>query len=207
MKETEMIAHINKILEGFKATKVLDDGKFFIVDWRNSDGNGNLSARFYLDIENGTFIVTGDSGESVACWFNRVTPKQLKGYLGNVSYYIKKLQCTSDKYTYEYKDICEDLDVLQKEYIECAKEDGEDDEKLEEIREDFDELKEYFCQYAGHDVFPECMTDIMEKCTCCRRQSFRGFDQDLDIECRKSTGCGYGFRYPKRKAQPHPQGH
>ena len=101
----------------FVATVVLRNEQFFIVDWRDKSGSGNYAVRYLLDIEKGNFIVTGDLGDSVASWFNRVTPKNLKSYITDIGYYVGKFQTTSNQYTYDWDDVVEDLEKVKEEIL------------------------------------------------------------------------------------------
>lgn len=125
-----------------KATIVLRCGEFFIVDWRDKNGSGDYAVRYILDIKKGNFIVTGDLGDCVASWFNEVSPKNLKTYINDISYYMSKFQCTSDDYSREWKDVKEDLEAVKQDILEegyYAKEVEEDFEKMENLLSELDE--------------------------------------------------------------------
>ena len=47
----------------FAATLIEDNDKFFIFDWRDTHGSGNLATRYVIDRENGNVIITGDAGK------------------------------------------------------------------------------------------------------------------------------------------------
>lgn len=145
----------------FVATVVLRNEQFFVVDWRDKSGSGNYAVRYLLDIEKGNFIVTGDLGDSVASWFNRVTPKNLKSYINDIGYYMGKFQTTSNQYTYDWDDVVEDLENVKEELLsECPylyrNEVDEDFAKMQELLEDMNlgennnytnELTELFEKY------------------------------------------------------------
>lgn len=144
----------------FVATEVLRNDQFFIVDWRNKNGSGEYSVRYLLDIEKGNFIVTGDLGDSVASWFNRVTPKNLKNYINDIGYCMGKFQTTSDQYTHNWCDVREDLKALKEETLSenpslYRDEVDEDFTKMQEILEDID--------LDRQDTYPEELTELFEK--------------------------------------------
>lgn len=111
-----MSIDINKICEQnfgtHKATLIQDTDRYLILDWRREDGSNNYYVNYIVDKERGSLIVSGDLGDSIATWYNHLEPFDLKKYIHNdVGYYVKKLQCASDKY------ICETEDVLSN--IKC----------------------------------------------------------------------------------------
>lgn len=147
-----------KKFKDHKATIILHDDNFFIVDWRRSDGSGEYAVRYILDIQKGNFIVTGDLGDSIASWYNPVSPKNLKLYLDDILYYIGKLQCSSDLYCYRNEDIIRDLEDLKEEYIEFSMTMDE-----EEVNTDFEEMKEILLDLPLPCTYPEELTDLMQK--------------------------------------------
>lgn len=162
----------------FNATTVLRNDQFFIVDWRNKNGSGDYAVRYLLDIEKGNFIVTGDLGDSVACWFNRVTPEKLKSYINDIGYYMGKFQTTSDQYTHDWRDVKSDLEKLRKETIS-------DNPNLYE-----DEVNEDFHQMQG------LLEDMDLDSGCCYtdelRELFEKYNEDwyesdfMNLGCRTS---------------------
>ena len=103
-----------------KATIITENDRYFILDWRREDGDGDWYINFIVDKKRGAFIVSGDLGDSIAVWYNPVTPEELRGYVFNVDYYIKKIECASDLYVYDEDDIIADL----KDHIDIDAEDA-----------------------------------------------------------------------------------
>jgi hypothetical protein len=103
-----------------KATIITENDRYFILDWRREDGGGDWYINFIVDKKRGAFIVSGDLGDSIAVWYNPITPEELRGYVFNVDYYVKKIECASDLYIYNEDDIIADL----KEYIDIDAEDA-----------------------------------------------------------------------------------
>lgn len=99
--------------EGFathKAKLVQNTDRFLIIDWRRADGSGNYYVNYIFDKERGTLVVSGDLGDSIATWFNRLDPSDVKKWIKNdIEYYIKKIQCSSDLYYYDISKIVSDI--------------------------------------------------------------------------------------------------
>lgn len=159
MEEKEIKERVRKAYKNFKATVVMNTSDFFIVDWKNENGDNNQSSRFYIDINRGTFMVSGDMGDSIACWYNPVYPKALKEYLNSIRYYLQKIQCSSELYTYNQHDIDDDLNDLYKEWKRDVEENGED---MEAFEDDFEELRYLFGCYDGGSYSTQII-DILEK--------------------------------------------
>lgn len=111
MNEINSMLKIN--LEKFKthrATLLIDDERWFIVDWRRSDGDIYYYVNYIVDKKRGSLIVSGDLGDSIATWYAPATPEDIAQYIkNNVGYYIDKMECSSHKYTYETDDVIEDI--------------------------------------------------------------------------------------------------
>lgn len=146
--------------KNFAATVILRNDQFFIVDWRDKSGSGNYAVRYLLDIEKGNFIVTGDVGDSVASWFNRVTPDKLKAYINDVGYYMEKFQTTSDQYTHNWPDVLEDLERLKEEILS-------ENPNLyrEDVEVDFSEMRDLLedADLDSSGSYTEELTDLFEK--------------------------------------------
>lgn len=110
MNNDEIKKYCERSFATHKATLIQDTDRYCIIDWRRSDGSGNNYVNYIVDKVRGSLIVSGDLGDSIATWFNAVTPAQLKKYIHNdVEYYVGKFQCASDKYSYDTEDIIEDI--------------------------------------------------------------------------------------------------
>lgn len=145
-----------------KATVVQRDDKFFILDWRHISGTGDYYVRYILDIKRGAFIISGDLGDCIACWYNEVSPENLAHYISDISYFLGKFQCASDKYCYRSEDIENDLDAIKQEYLN-----GIDSYNFtkEEIEEDFEEMLNIleYIDLGENTCYPSNLTDLMEK--------------------------------------------
>ena len=147
-----------KSFKDHKAKIISQTDDFFIADWRNKNGSGDYAVRYILDIKKGNLIVSGDLGDSIASWYNEVVPQKLKHYLNDVNYYIGKLQCASDKYTYHLKDIKEDLEKIKQETLS-------ENYDPEYVEEDFEEMYEILQELniCENSTFPDELTDLFEK--------------------------------------------
>ena len=120
MKLEEIKALCSKNFATHKATLIQNTDRYCIIDWRRADGGINHYVNYIVDKKRGSLIVSGDLGDSIATWYNSLDLANLKSY---IHYYISKIQCSSDLYSYDEDDVIEDIkarldepDVL--EYIE-----------------------------------------------------------------------------------------
>ncbi|MBQ0057324.1 MAG: hypothetical protein KBT20_06670 [Bacteroidales bacterium] len=146
-----------------KATVVQQDENFLIMDWRHISGTSDYFVRYILDLKLGQLIVTGDLGDSIACWYNAVTPENMSRYVRDINYYMGKLKATSDRYDYDWEDIKADIDALEKEYREML--DDYEDITEEDFEEDFENIRNIFDEInVGYGVnYPTELIEIFEK--------------------------------------------
>lgn len=118
-----MTEKLRKKFATHKATLIQDTERFLIIDWRRADGSGDYYVNYIVDKKRGSLIVSGDLGDSIATWYNPLTAKKIKSFIHkDIEYYVKKLQCASDKYYYDKDNIVADL----KDYLQ----DCDDDELI-----------------------------------------------------------------------------
>jgi hypothetical protein len=125
----------------FDATLLFEDEDFFIMDWKDKNGCGEYATRYIVDKQKGDLIIKGDCGDCIASWYNPVTVEKLAHYINSTGYFIGKMQCTSNKYTYDYRDVKEDLEDIKQEYIKAVRDgafENIDEEELENIMEKYD---------------------------------------------------------------------
>ena len=153
----------------FAPTLVQEDDNFFIMDWKDKNGSGNMATRYILDKKKGTLIITGDSGHCIASWYNHVEPEQMARYINSVDYFIEKIQCTEFKYDYEWDDVLADLVELRDEYLGYVREDDFYDysHKIteEECMEDFHEMEMLLDEIHidEHTRWPDSLIELFEK--------------------------------------------
>lgn len=92
-----------------KATLIQDTDRYLAIDWRRSDGSGEYYVNYILDKKRGSLVVSGDLGNCIAIWYNTLDVTKLKSFINDIGYFIKKFQCSTDKYVYDEKDIIADI--------------------------------------------------------------------------------------------------
>lgn len=147
-----------------KATIVTDTERYLAIDWRREDGGIEYYINFIIDKQRGAFIVSGDLGESIALWYNKLEPSNLKCYITDVDYYIKKIQCASDLYDYSDESVMEDLKATFEadEIFENDEVDFYDYESLGDIY-GFNDLEDEVadCINCNHFIPSERLIDIL----------------------------------------------
>lgn len=145
-----------------KATIVTDTDRYLAIDWRRENGGSEYYINFVIDKKRGAFIVSGDLGESIALWYNELKPSDVKSYITDIGYYIKKIQCASVLYNYSDESVMEDLKATFEadEIIENANLINYDD--LGDIY-DFDDLEDEVadCVNYNHFMPSERLIDIL----------------------------------------------
>lgn len=92
-----------------KATLIQDTDRYLAIDWRKSNGSGDYYVNYILDKKRGSLIISGDLGDCIATWYNKLCIENAKEYINNMGYFVKKIQCASDKYTYDYENVISDI--------------------------------------------------------------------------------------------------
>ena len=137
---------MGKNFKNHVATVLLENEDFFILNWQDKKGSNEYQIRYVLDKKEGTLYLSGDLGSCVACWYNRVIPENLAGFMNNIGYFLEKCECSSDNFIRTEEQIEKDVDVLREENKADLEEKFEGEElekKLSELKDDFDEV-EYF---------------------------------------------------------------
>lgn len=98
----------------FTAKMIQNDENFLIFDWRGKE-TFNLSTRYILDKKRGSLIISGDSGDCIASWYNALSAKEMEYLVNSTEYFIGKINASSNKYTYRYDDVKEDFYSWKKE--------------------------------------------------------------------------------------------
>lgn len=146
------LKHAQEKFKNHKATLIQDTDRYVAIDWRNENGSGDYYVNFIVDKKRGSFIVSGDLGDSIATWYNPITLSNLKSYIyHDTEYYIGKFQCTSDKYFYDADFVFECLvDWLE---MDCITEYIEVSGDFEDYQEFEEELKDQICDSIRGDEF------------------------------------------------------
>lgn len=157
--------YCEKAFETHKATLIQDTDRYLIIDWRKADGSGDYYVNYIVDKKRGSLIVSGDLGDSIATWYNPITPQNLKNYVWNVDYYMGKFQCASNKYKIEKETILEDI----KKNLFYDDEDIIDDFDLytdyEDEHEFWDDMEDKIEESIRNNEFipTEELTELIEK--------------------------------------------
>ncbi len=149
----------------FDSTLVFEDENFFIMDWRDKNGSGNLATRYIVDKKKGDLIIKGDSGDCIASWYNPVAVENLVRYIDSAGYFIEKMRCSTNKYTYYCYDVKEDLEEEKQNYLELIHDGDLDGIAEEELEEDFERMQEILDDYPIREntAYPEELTDLFCK--------------------------------------------
>ena len=149
----------------FDATLVFEDENFFIMDWRDKNGSGNLSTRYIVDKKKGDLIIKGDAGDCIASWFKPVSVENLVRYINDTGYFMEKMQCTTNKYTYNWEDVKEDLEDEKQEYLKMLRDGDITDTTEEELAEDFEQMIDILrdLPLSENCPYPDELTDLMSK--------------------------------------------
>lgn len=165
----DVLAHYG---QDFDSRLVFENDDFFIMDWKDRNGSGNLATRYIVDKGRGDLIITGDAGDCIASWHNSVTPEDIACYINSVGYFVEKMQCTTNKHTYRSEDVRKDINDYRNEMLKIIKNpndgiDGSDGEPIteEECNRDFDEMVDILDGYNLCDDFqyPERFVELMQK--------------------------------------------
>lgn len=167
----------------FEAYLVHEDDNIFVMDWKDKNGSGNLATRYIVDKKRGTFIITGDSGHCIACWYNPIKVEDLVHYINSTGYFMEKIQCTDHKYTYAPDDIDEDLEDTKQMIVKEKLEDYDGDEENIEYIEWLDEFEEDFMKIS------EIVTNSTPKRFCTEERFI--CSENLDDLAEKYWGAPY----------------
>jgi len=92
-----------------KATLIQNTDRYCIIDWGRDDSN-DCYVNYIVDKLRGSLIISGDLGDCIATWYNKLEPSQIKTFIHNdIGYFMSKFQCTSDMYDYDSDDILADI--------------------------------------------------------------------------------------------------
>ena len=72
---------------------------------------------YIVDKKRGSLVVSGDLGDSIATWFNKIKPSNLKNYVKNdIEYYISKIQTASNLFYYDEKNVVDSIKYNLKDF-------------------------------------------------------------------------------------------
>jgi hypothetical protein len=175
---SEIKNQYEEAFKNHKATLIQDSDRYTIIDWRREDGSGDYYANYIVDKLRGSLIVSGDIGDSIATWYNPLTPAKIKGFIhNNVDYYIGKIQCASNIYTYYSDDVVSDIkSYLDKdcidEYLKSSDEFSSEQELWEFIEAEVinSTSNSFIPSESLSRVIEQIMSDSYEWLYCCGRR-------------------------------------
>ena len=181
MKNIETMEHMKSHFKDHKAEIAVDNDRICVIDFRNKNGSGEYYVNFIIDKQRGMFVVSGDLGESVAMWYNHLYPADVKRYIYDVDYYIKKIQCSTDLYEYDVDDIAEDIaDIIHEagefaepEHITIESHTDEENEWWSEVVEEIENCihdNNFYPSETLHDMINEIVSDSWEWLWRCGRR-------------------------------------
>lgn len=140
MREFDLEAYLHHF-DTHKAKLIEDNERYWAADYCRADGSSEHYINFIVDKKRGSLIISGDLGDCIATWYNKLTPEKINSFIRNdPEYFIKKIQCSTDKYRY-------DADYAYDEIVNDLTHDGEisrpddyddTDEFLEDLRMEID---------------------------------------------------------------------
>lgn len=161
---------LSERFKNFIADIVTDNDFVTIIDWHNRDGSSNHAIRYVVDKKSGTLCIYGDIGSCIARWWTELDFITVSRYIQSPSYFIEKMKCSSDLYTYEEDDIFTDLKDERDAYMDA----WDDDEYQDTVVSQFDELEELlrdaladgFLVRNNNLVYSEQICDLLSQINC-----------------------------------------
>jgi len=148
-----------------KAHLLMSNDRFTAIDWRRP-GSSDYFVSYIVDRKLGSLIIHGDLGDCIASWNHAVTVADMKNYVKDVPYFMKKFQCSSDKLVFETDTV---LDCVINNLFDDDEEIYEhftDHEEYLRFREDLCSDIEDSIKNNGEDFFPtehlvELVSDLL----------------------------------------------
>lgn len=148
-----------------KAHLLMSNDRFTAIDWRRP-GSSDYFVSYIVDRKLGSLIIHGDQGDCIASWNHSVTVADMKSYVKDVPYFMKKFQCSSDKFVFETDTV---LDCIINDLFKNDEEiynHFTDHEEYHHFREDLYSEVDDSIKNNGEDFFPterlvELVSDII----------------------------------------------
>ena len=149
----------------FGATPVYEDDRFFVMDWRDKNGSEALAVRYILDKGKGDLAITGDAGCCVAGWIGPVSVEDAAECLNDPEGFIEAIQCATNKYTYDWDDVVEDLEAEKADHLKALCDGGAWAEDLEELEADFRQMEALltYTRLGETCMYPEELVSLIMK--------------------------------------------
>lgn len=175
-----ILKHCQTRFETHKASLIQNTDRYFAADYRKANGDIHYYINFILDKERGSLIISGDLGDCIATWSNKLTPQKLNTYIRNdCDYFISKIQTSTDMYDYDpddaYAEIVTSLTENRFE-IPYGYEYLSEEEFFEELKE---EVHKSYChdQYHVTETLYDMMTAVNPDCV----ESFPFYGRSVDM--------------------------
>lgn len=165
MKVIKMLDRIQKQMQSarehfahHKATYRQFDG-ISTLDWRHESGTSNYYVRYVFDENRCKLYISGDLGSAVFCLTEKALLPSLAMY--SVDYFLKKLECSTDKYRY-------DTEAAKEELEEELLSDDEEltEEEIEERKELISDLLSGLNWIDGWRPSDDATDRLSEICPC-----------------------------------------
>lgn len=114
--DKEMRKKCEERFSAHKAALIQNTDRYLAIDWRKENGSSEYYVNYILDKKRGSIIISGDLGDCIATWYNKLSVENAKQYIGDVGYFLKKFQCSSDDYTHDEDDIMDDIREQLKDF-------------------------------------------------------------------------------------------
>ena len=148
--------------EGFanhKAKVAVNNKRMLVIDWCDKDGASNFAVTYILDKLEGVFMIHGDLGCAMACWYHSINLDDIREYLHSGSYFLDKMEA-GEKYLWDYDKGRKELENRLYELKESYEKEGKDTTGLEE---DFEEIKSLYEEYEENSYVNSDFYDLWTK--------------------------------------------
>lgn len=148
---------MDKNFEHHKASLVLEQDGFYIIDFRREDGSSHYYVRFIIDTNRSSVFIEGDLGHSISCWYNKNDLAVISNMMLNVPYWIGKFCCTSDDFIYDEKLARKELEEMTYDSY-CEMDHDEYYEHIDNIMDTFNYVHGImFDTYDARDSYAELL--------------------------------------------------
>mgnify|MGYP003530639709 CR=1 FL=1 len=120
-----------------KAKLILHNDNFYVIDFRREDGRREYFVRFFIDTNISSVHIEGDLGYSISIWGNSNSLKNISDMMLNVSYWMEKFECSSDRLIWNEREARNQLEEYTYGYYEECLDKDEYYEMIDEIMDTF----------------------------------------------------------------------
>ncbi len=125
------------------------------LDWREKNGSSHYYVRYVFDEQHCHMYISGDLGHAVVWLTESATLANLAGYVKSIDYFLEKVMCSTDKYTYDRATAYE---VLEHKLMHIELDFDEDDEDAAEAHAELLEerrelIEDVMCNFDARNGF------------------------------------------------------